>query len=53
MKPVNALVKPFTDLIQKILGHYNVKVLRLIHGSILFIEEGEHFEIKCPLKIKI
>ena len=52
MKPVNALVKPFTDLIQKILGHYNVKVLRLIHGSILFIEEGEHFEIKCPLKNK-
>ena len=52
MKPVNKILKPFTNFIQKVLGRYNVKVLRLIHGSILFIEEGEHFGIKCPLKNK-
>ncbi len=50
MKPVNKILKPFTNIIQGILGHYNIKVLRLVHGSILFINRGEHFGVKCPLK---
>ena len=50
MEKVNRLLKPITNLLQRILHYYNYRALNMTYGSVLFIKERSYFDIVCPLK---
>ena len=52
MNKVSKLLKPITNLFQNILHSYNYRVMNMTYGSLSFIKEGKHINIKCPLRNK-